>query len=189
MNRTEAAVGNKLPDYEYLKGPTPGAGRFDAHAYAQKHQARIEALRPKDKAQEFRLRASLNKDPGDEPGAALRGGPAVALALPRWAEMALRRGEDVPGHVIPMADRWHHVCGCGRVVFFIAHNQYQPPALHEIIPEGSTSDLEDLGRYTLEAPLNLIQRHPCPWPEWQVSWDELEELTRNPSVNLMEYVK
>lgn len=108
----------------------------------------------------------------DAPGALLE---AVAglppAAYPRWAMLALRRGEDAPGRVVPMYERWYQPCPvCGRLVFLI--HPYLMPALEEIVPAGNTSDLEQLGRQSLTDPMNLIRTHePCRFFDRSEPWD------------------
>lgn len=121
--------------------------------------------RPED----FRARYQLNRPLADAPGAALEGLP-LKPQLPNWAVQALRRGEDVPGKLLPMYLRWHQPCPiCSRVVFLI--HPYLMPALEEVAPDGYT-DLVELGARSLSDPLNPIQPHPCRFYDKEASWDE-----------------
>ena len=110
------------------------------------------------KPHEHKLRYLLNKPLADAPGAALNGLPDKPQ-LPNWAVQALRRGEDVPGKLLPMYLRWYQPCPvCKRVVFLI--HPYVMPALEEVAPDGYT-DLVALGTRSLVDPINPIQPHPC----------------------------
>lgn len=127
---------------------------------------------------------SLNRREPDRPGAAAEGKPDPTLktpgygwnshCTPRWALASLARGEDVPGKVIPMYLRWHDTCRQCSQVIFVYGPGYLPPALHEIVPTGNTSDLEAFGRYSLEIPQNLIQVHPHPYYPRAGAWEELD---------------
>lgn len=105
--------------------------------------------------------------------------------MPRWAMLALRRGEDVPGRVIPMPERWYWSCPvCARIVFLI--HPYLMPALEEFLPEGTTSDLEELGCQTFAEPMNLIRTHePCRFLDRSEPWDFQNETVKS----LKDYLK
>lgn len=131
----------------------------------------------------FALRAALNKPLADAPGAAAEGRPDREL-LPAWARHALRRKEDVPGRVMPMWVRWYDVCPiCHRLCFLV--HPWVMPAFEEILEEGQASDLETLGRQSLDDPMNLIRVHPCQFFNLKpIPWDFSEEKL----INLKDYV-
>ncbi len=107
-----------------------------------------------DRANQFRDRARLNKPPPPAPLYA----PEPRPSFPRWAQLALNRGDEAPGHYEPMWARWYDVCPqCGACVFLV--HPFLMPAFEEVVSAGGELDLLRWGPRSLNRPENPIKHH------------------------------
>ncbi len=103
---------------------------------------------------------------------------------PRWAKLALDRGEPVPGKFLPMWARWYDTCPICQAVVFLSH-PFLMPAWEEVVPEGKRSDLLEFGPRSLNRPAHPIKFHPHRYFEEHknVSWETFTLITQGEQEN------
>lgn len=152
---------DKLPDYDYLKGPLKDVLQT------------VEEARAKAKADKQAYYRFHNTPPGP--------GPALALSKPGWYKpiprgilFALQRGDHVAGRFFPIPGRWHQICPCCKKVVFLAFPLYMTPAIE---PLGDMWDEE-----------TYVKTHPCKFWDEDVAWDLIEEPPPAKGLNLKDYL-